>query len=148
MIPLPEREEYTLFTMSRFVLLRHDCPPDYERPSHWDLMLESGDVLRTWSLAELPRAWQADRSQSATSSDTIDAEELADHRLAYLDYEGPVGGERGAVRRVDASTFETETESADCWEVTLHGSVLRGRLTLRRSAADVHRWTLAVAPRD
>ena len=88
--------------MPRFVLLRHDCPPDYERPSHWDLMLESDGVLRTWRLAALPQ----------TPPDSMEAEELADHRLAYLEYEGPVGGERGTVSRVDAGTFETLAEGA------------------------------------
>ncbi len=122
--------------MPRFVLLRHDCPPDYERPSHWDLMLESDGVLRTWALAKLPRA----------SNDSVDAEKLADHRLAYLDYEGPVSGERGTVSRVDAGTYETLVEANDCWEIRLNGSVLRGRLALRRTANN--RWMLTVESTD
>ncbi|MEN0110574.1 MAG: hypothetical protein AAF805_07595, partial [Planctomycetota bacterium] len=48
--------------MTRFVLLRHDCPADYRDGPHWDLMLERPGVerehrLATWSLLKLPRAW-------------------------------------------------------------------------------------------
>jgi hypothetical protein len=32
-------------------------------------------------------------------------EELPEHRRAYLDYEGPVSGDRGHVRRIDAGTI-------------------------------------------
>ena len=111
-------------------------------------MLESGDVLRTWALAQLPCDWQTGRSQAARCSNSVDADELADHRLAYLDYEGPVSGERGTVRRVDAGTFETDAESPDRWEITLNGNLLRGRLTLRRGSTDDRRWTLKFEPRD
>ena len=50
-------------------------------------MLEQGEKLRTWRLATPPDA-----------AGPIDAEPLADHRVAYLDYEGPVSGGRGEVR--------------------------------------------------
>src|SRR5687768_6367400 len=45
--------------MPRFVLLYHECPPDYVRESHWDFMLEAAGVLRTWAVAKLPRSWRA-----------------------------------------------------------------------------------------
>jgi DNA polymerase Ligase (LigD) len=110
--------------MPRFVLLFHDCPPDFGRPSHWDLMLQAGDVLRTWALAELP--------QMSVPSHPVDAERLADHRLAYLDYEGPVSGGRGTVSCVDAGTFETLVADDDSWDVAIAGKTLRGRFMLRR----------------
>ena len=75
--------------MPRFVILEHDHPR-----LHWDLMLEAGDVLRTWRLAEIPRPGV-----------TIRAESLGDHRKLYLDYEGPVVGNRGQVKRWDAGTY-------------------------------------------
>jgi DNA polymerase ligase (LigD)-like protein len=120
--------------MPRFVLLFHDCPPDFGRASHWDLMLESGGVLRTWALTEMPRM--------SAPGQSMDTERLADHRLAYLEYEGPVSGERGTVRRVDAGTFETLVEAHDRWEVALSGNVLRGKIALRRGQGD--QWTLTV----
>jgi DNA polymerase Ligase (LigD) len=76
--------------MPRFVILAHDWPT-----LHWDLLLEDGDVLLSWRLLAEPKA-----------SATIPVERIADHRKLYLDYEGPVSGDRGTVTRWDAGTFE------------------------------------------
>src|SRR5947199_376784 len=59
-------------TMPRFVILEHDHPA-----RHWDLLLESEGVLRAWRLPAPP---QGDALVQANF----------DHRLFYLDYEGPV----------------------------------------------------------
>ncbi|MBX9677130.1 MAG: hypothetical protein K2X38_00100 [Gemmataceae bacterium] len=79
-------------TLPRFVLLEHDHPM-----LHWDLMLEEADGLRTWRLPS-PTFGAAD----------MEAEPLATHRKAYLDYEGPVSGGRGKIKRVDAGTYRHE----------------------------------------
>ena len=89
--------------MPRYVILQHEMPAGHEdRPLHWDLMFEWHDSLRTWALACEPRAGVE-----------IAARRLSDHRLAYLDYEGPVSGDRGSVRRWDAGTYEGTWEEAD-----------------------------------
>lgn len=116
--------------MPRFVLLRHETPPDYGRASHWDLMFETGDVLRTWAIEELP-----------TPGKAIAAEPLADHRLAYLDYEGPVSGNRGEVRREDAGDYEMVEDEAERFVVLLHGQHLQGRFELQRQG--VRCWRMA-----
>ena len=69
--------------MPRFAILEHDWPS-----RHWDLLLEDGDALLAWRLMEEPRAGMA-----------VIAEKNADHRTVYLDYEGPVSGDRGSVTR-------------------------------------------------
>lgn len=81
--------------MPRFVILTHDHPF-----RHWDLMLEEGPGLRTWRLTEAPQPGRA-----------IAAERLPDHRCEYLDYEGPVSGGRGTVRRVDHGTYDVPVPS-------------------------------------
>jgi hypothetical protein len=138
--------------MPRFVLLYHECPPDYERPSHWDLMLEAGGVLRTWALMQLPRDWHAVQSRTAlahpscspvAANNTVRADALGDHRLAYLDKEGPLSGNRGAVRRIDSGTYVTSTESAENWELTLAGALLRGSIQLRLRSPQ---WILTCDP--
>jgi hypothetical protein len=104
--------------MPRFVILEHDHPF-----LHWDLMLETGDVLRAWRLLEQPAVGR-----------TIQAEALGDHRLLYLDYEGPVSGNRGSVHRWDAGTFTWELDTPERVTVWLAGNRCRGLGILERTS--------------
>jgi hypothetical protein len=99
--------------MPRFVILEHDHPH-----LHWDLMLELDGVLRTWRLPSPPSS--APRAATA----------LGDHRLAYLDYQGPVSGNRGTVKRWDAGTYTIERRDDAGWVVALRGGRWSGTLTL------------------
>jgi len=92
-------------------------------------MIESGDVLRTWALAEEP----SDGRLTA-------AETLADHRLAYLDYEGAVSRDRGTVTRWDAGTYEVVAETNDSLVLTLSGERLTGTVRLWAISAGDRRW--------
>jgi len=112
--------------MPRFVILEHDHPF-----LHWDFMLEAGDALRTWRLLARPKAGVV-----------IPAEALGEHRKAYLDYEGPLSGNRGAVQRWDSGTFEWETRGADLVAVRLAGQLLHGRAALQRTPAGA--WSFAL----
>lgn len=118
--------------MPRFVILRHEMPPGHERGAHFDLMLEANGVLRTWSLPELP-----------ADGRIVQAEALPDHRLAYLDYEGLVSGNRGSVRRVDEGDYEIIEDSADVLEILCSGKGLRGTLRLRRAPGSSSAWLIS-----
>jgi len=122
----------------RFVLLHHQMPAHQPRPAHWDLMLESGEVLWTWALAEVP-----------TPDRPTTAERLADHRTDYLEYEGPVSGGRGSVRRHDCGTYRLVQCRAGEITVELDGRLLRGTLQMVADArqADAQRWTLVLVAR-
>jgi hypothetical protein len=111
--------------MPRFVVLTHDHPF-----LHWDLMLEQGEILRTWRLAQPPDA-----------EGPIDAEALPDHRLAYLDYEGPVSGGRGTVERWDVGTYELVQFAADRLQVRFAGRRLSGDASIAREQSGVA-WVL------
>ena len=103
--------------MPRFVILEHDHPV-----LHWDLMLEAGDVLQTWRLAQSPKVGVA-----------IGAMALGDHRRAYLDYEGPVSGGRGVVQRWDAGEFDEANDSTpDVRRMLLRGARVHGRVMLEK----------------
>lgn len=119
--------------MPRFVILRHETPPGYSRASHYDLMLEQGDVLWTWACESLP-----------SPGKSVTAERLSDHRLAYLDYEGPVSGDRGSVKRVASGNFEPLAISEMKIHVRLSGDALRGELLLTREGAATNRWTASL----
>jgi len=83
--------------MPRFVILQHDHPH-----LHWDFMLETGDVLRAWRLEREP----------LTDQGPIAATALGDHRILYLDYEGPVSGGRGTVVRWDGGEYFEDSAGA------------------------------------
>ena len=83
------------FPMPRYVVLYHETADPQERPSHWDFMLEEGGVLRTWAIYTAP---------TLDAAHTMEA--LPDHRLEYLEYEGPLSGERGEVTRVCSGSYE------------------------------------------
>jgi hypothetical protein len=102
--------------MPRFVILEHDHPE-----LHWDFMLEVDGGLRTWRLTTEPCAGEATY-----------ATPLSDHRLAYLDYEGPVSGNRGKVCRWDRGEYEVEVESEACLTVRCRGVKVRGSVRLSR----------------
>jgi DNA polymerase Ligase (LigD) len=115
--------------MNRFVILRHVFPPDAGRADHWDFMLEAGEVLWTWALVQSP---DAEGPQAA--------ERLADHRPFYLDYEGPISGDRGSVTRWDAGTYIREIAEPDRVVVKLAGRQIAGRASLTRRTADSKVW--------
>ncbi len=137
--------------MPRFVLLRHECPSEGEKPSHWDFMLESGDVLRTWDLRRLPASWAEALTQTPSNRDSTNrrsqatgavvALPLPDHRLAYLDYEGPVTDHRGSVTQCDVGTYRLLEEQAESLTFQLSGTLLQGPVRLSKlSEADA--WSL------
>jgi len=119
--------------MPRFVILEHDGP----RPRHWDFLLETGPALTTWALA-----------QSPDEPGPIDAESLTDHRLEYLDYEGPVSGDRGTVRRWDAGTYRLVRQSERELVLLLEGRRVRGTVTLSRMGDETRQWRFELGGRD
>lgn len=107
--------------MPRFVILEHRW-----NGVHYDLMLEdpSTGALRTWAI-----------DAAIVAGVELPARVLADHRRAYLDYEGPVSGDRGTVRRLDRGTYEARVWSAGRVEVVLGGTRFQGAAVLRSIAA-------------
>ena len=92
------------------------------RGDHFDWMFEADAGLRTWATEErLPL-------REAGSAVAL---ELPLHRLAYLDYEGPVSGNRGSVRRVERGRFRVLSDAADRFEIEVEGDRV-GRLLLSR----------------
>lgn len=114
--------------MPRFVLLKHDFPF-----LHWDLMLEDGEILRTWRLLVSP-----------DSTDVLPAQSSFPHRLIYLDYEGPVSGNRGNVKRWDKGYYEGELPESvlvgDDILIIFHGKNFKGSYLISRNEKNT--WVL------
>jgi hypothetical protein len=118
--------------MQQYVILRHDFPE-----LHWDLMLENEGVLQTWRLNTPPAL---DHAADESSIDLV-AEALPDHRIAYLEYEGPVSEDRGEVSRWDRGTFSLLEQSDELLVALLTGNELAGRLTLKKTEKG-NQWSL------
>jgi hypothetical protein len=110
--------------MPRFAILDHDYPNQ-----HWDFLLEDGPSLRTWRLIHEPR-----------SAFVIPAEPLANHRVMYLDYEGPIGRGRGRVTQWDGGQFEWIVDTPAEVKVLLHGSRVDGLIVISRTPDGDWSW--------
>lgn len=106
--------------MFRFVILEHTLAVTPSSDDHWDVMLQArSGLLHTWRVAtNWPMQTQAQR--------------LSDHRAMYLDFEGPISGQRGWVRQIDAGTYREFVADAEGLphRVELNGSRFQGTLSL------------------
>ncbi len=133
--------------MPRTVVLRHDLP---DGTHHFDWLLEPADppnpraagkaddpdarVLIAWRLA----AWPIPVGSS------VPAERLPPHRWLYLDYEGPISGNRGTVRQVAAGTASISADTPDRFEAVVNTDDVVCRLRAIPHDGDV--WHLTLAP--
>jgi len=117
---------------TRFVILHHQL----HGGEHWDLMLEHGDTLLTWQLLRRP-----------TPDDTvpIPAKRIGNHRKHYLDYEGPVSGDRGHVTRIEGGTVTLHDMTDDHVTFALNGGRFVGMFALTRSGDE---WLFTRSPAD
>lgn len=103
---------HPLRSHGRYAVLWHDGS---QRGDHYDWLFEGDSSLATWALQQsLPSdipGWQL-------------AERLPDHRMLYLDYEGPISGGRGSVRRVEQGDYRLVEMTADvcCLQLTGRGA--------------------------
>ena len=116
--------------MPRFAILTHDHPE-----WHWDFLLEAGPACRTWRLSDEPAIGAK-----------IPAEAIADHRLKYLTYEGPVSGNRGQVTQWDSGDYEGIQDDERIIIIRLAGHRLQCDCRLTR-IADTS-WQAEFIPRN
>ncbi|HMP04137.1 MAG TPA: DNA polymerase ligase N-terminal domain-containing protein [Gemmatales bacterium] len=117
--------------MKRFVILAHDWPTP-----HYDFLLEAEGCLKAWRLATPPLP-HTDQHVEAGS----------DHRLVYLDYEGPVSGGRGTVTRWDHGTYTGQLAPPPL-TLQLAGARLRGLVRLEPQAGSTWRLRWQPDPAD
>ncbi|MDC1142672.1 hypothetical protein OAU50_06245 [Planctomycetota bacterium] len=86
----------------RFVILEHTVNGE----SHFDLMMELDPAIDLHTL------------QLQSWPPPCDFKVLALHRRAYLDYEGEVSNNRGAVKRILSGTWQPADDAAILGEFT------------------------------
>ncbi len=117
----------------RFVVQEHTTSEGV----HWDLMLEKGDGLTTFRLAEGP---------AVVLHHAIGAEKIFDHPLRFLTYEGPVQQGTGRVRIVEKGDLRLLTSSEKAIVMELEGDVLRGVFELTQTQEAQWRFASGGAP--
>ena len=138
--PVPYRPKHRKNMNSsnnQWVLLHHQVSgPISDRDDHFDFMLSPMD-------SALPAPAPSEPGSDDWSSDgggqlwtwaipvnpieqplplVCDAERLPDHRRAYLDYEGPISGNRGQVQRVASGSYEVVSWSEERIELRVQCS--------------------------
>ncbi|MDP1563757.1 MAG: hypothetical protein Q8M16_20435 [Pirellulaceae bacterium] len=101
----------------QFVILEHQVPEGSDWTDHWDLMFESPVGLLTWTSPPFLR-----------DGSPWEVTPLPVHRAIYLDYEGPISGNRGCVRRLDRGQFRRQDRQLPELVLELAGEHLQGRL--------------------
>ncbi len=120
--------------MPRFTISHHTGSKEGD---HFDLMLEEGEVLRTWRL------------RTASFAAPQEARAIKDHRKLYLDFEGEISGERGRVRIWDTGVYTADEWTEKRIQAGLVGRQLRTRLLLTLAPGDREpRWTVVDPAHD
>lgn len=107
--------------MPRFVIQKHEKQGEL---THWDLMLEKGDYLKTFRLDKPP--------EEAQKEDAI-AIPIMNHDKRFLCYEGPVNKGLGKVQIADCGDYTTQAESPFEWRLILKGKILWGQFLLEKT---------------
>ena len=101
----------------RFVIHKHT----QDGQIHWDLMIESGDKLKTWRLENPPE-------QLAT--ETTKAVPIFDHDKKFLTYQGPVNNGKGTVEIVDEGICTIKSATENQMNINFEGKILKGKFWL------------------
>ncbi len=116
-------------TDTEYVIQRHSLPDQV----HWDLMIASGQALRTYRVFIPPE-------EMADNPATL--EPIFDHPRRFLTYEGPVNKGRGSVQIADKGIV-TISDKQGRTILEFKGRVLQGRFILRE---ENQKWLLSPEP--
>ena len=102
----------------KFVVQKHQKESE---PTHWDLMLESGEVLETYRVSLPPEDW---------GNKPVEAVKIFDHPLKFLSYEGNVNKGKGRVEIADCGTYRLIEKDENQQRISFAGKLLRGEYQL------------------
>jgi hypothetical protein len=102
---------------SRFVIHKHT----QEGQTHWDLMIEQGDILKTWRLENPPEKLATEKTKATP---------IFDHDKKFLTYQGPVNNGKGNVEIVDEGKCAIESTNENEIKINFAGKILKGNINL------------------
>jgi len=110
--------------------------------------LPDGSAHVDWMLATDPQGERPlitfrlpGRVDELEAGQAMEAQRIADHRPAYLTYQGPVSGDRGTVRRLRGGLVRTIDQGAETWSLEVlwegdGGAQIRQRLRIEQRGAE------------
>ena len=114
--------------LKKFVIQEHSA----DSGTHWDLMLETRDILQTYRLDKLP---------SNDPCHKINAIKIFDHPLKFLTYQGPVNKGKGRVEISHAGTYQITNQDSGLIELQLFSRTLNGTFILTQITNDQWQFT-------
>ncbi len=103
----------------RFVVLFHEMPHENDRASHFDWMFEMNGSLRTWAVESNKDIKSFVSKPSPSEQFRWPAVKLVNHRIDYLNYEGPISNNRGRVSRCLMGEFDLLHDAEDSFQANL-----------------------------
>lgn len=102
--------------------------------SHIDWLIAQNDANEQGELITFRLNCRLDKVKNGQS---ILAERIADHRWAYLEYQGPISGNRGVVSRVAKGVITSQKHDESIWRIEIcwendSKSKLRQKLQIRK----------------
>jgi len=89
--------------------------PDGSSHIDWLIAQEGGDEK-----GELLTCRLDCRLDKVQIGQSILAERITDHRWAYLDYEGPISGNRGVVSRIAKGVITSQKHDESSWQIEIY----------------------------
>ncbi|MGA2915947.1 MAG: DNA polymerase ligase N-terminal domain-containing protein [Sedimentisphaerales bacterium] len=106
----------------RFVIHKHTIGGE----THWDLMIELGDKLKTWRLENPPEKLASQKTKAMP---------IFNHDKKFLTYQGPVNNGKGTVEIVDEGICTIESISKNI-HINFEGKIVRGNYHLAQINGD------------
>jgi DNA polymerase Ligase (LigD) len=98
----------------RFVIQKHT----QEGQTHWDLMIEWPEKLKTWRLENPPEKLASEKTKATP---------IFDHNKKFLTYQGPVNNGIGNVEIVEEGICTIESTSENEIKINFDGRKLKNR---------------------
>ena len=130
--------------MPRSVVLRHTLP---DGSHHFDWLLEpAGTAAGRDPEERVLIAWRLPRPPGQSGPQPIEAIRLPPHRRFYLDFEGPIPGNRGTVERVAEGVAEVLADSPEHFAASLALGGDSLTITITGTCRAHPTWELRIAP--
>ncbi len=116
-------------TPKKYVVHKHQKEAE---PVHWDLMLETYNLLETYRLNLPPEEWEKTKTEAV---------KIFDHPLKFLTYQGIVNKGKGIVAITDCGTYRLVNKDENQIQISFSGKLLKGEFRLYLIKED--KWELS-----